>query len=50
MSDKVGKGIRNSEILANFSVTVCDDRTGELGFIKMEDFFRLAEDAGGEDE
>lgn len=33
----------------NFSFTVRDDRTGEIGYVKIKDFFENTEIAGDEE-
>jgi hypothetical protein len=37
------------ELWDNFSFKVRDDRTGEVGYVKIKDFFENIEIAGGEE-
>lgn len=48
MSRETSK-ITSDEFLENFSVFIRDNRTGDIGFVKVEDFLWLVETAGGEE-
>lgn len=41
--------IMSDEFWDNFSFTVRDDRTGEIGYVKIKDFFENIEVVGGEE-
>lgn len=41
--------ITNDELWENFSFTVRDDRTGEIGYVKIKDFFENTEVVGDEE-
>ena len=41
--------IMGDEFWNNFSFVVRDDRTGEIGYIKVKDFFEQIEIVGDED-
>lgn len=40
--------IMSDELWDNFSFTVRDDRTGEIGYVKIKDFFEQTVVVGGE--
>ena len=42
--------ITSDELWDNFSFVVHDDSTGEIGYVKIKDFFENTEVVGGEDE
>lgn len=41
--------ITGDELWDNFSFAIRDDRTGEIGYIKIKDFFEITEVVGGEE-
>lgn len=41
--------ILSDELWDNFSFVVRDDRTGEIGYVKIKDFFENTEVVGGEE-
>lgn len=41
--------VTSDELWDNFSFTVRDDRTGEIGYVKIKDFFENTEIAGCEE-
>lgn len=41
--------IMSDELWNNFSFTVRDDRTGEIGYVKIKDFFENTEAVGDEE-
>lgn len=41
--------ITSDELWDNFSLTVRDDRTGNIGYVKIKDFFECTEVVGGEE-
>lgn len=41
--------IMTDELWENFSFVVRDDRTGDIGYVKIKDFFENTEVVGGEE-